>query len=61
VRTTVVNTPTVTFANAVKQVGMPKANLTAQSSGLGRATADSTNRAPVGQKSLLLPPSQVGF
>ncbi len=28
--TTVINTPTVTFANAVTQVGMPQANLTAQ-------------------------------
>lgn len=28
--TTVVNTPTVTFANAVSQVGMPQPNLTAQ-------------------------------
>ena len=40
--TTVVNTPIVTFANAVTQVGMPQANLTAQLLGLGGATADST-------------------
>ena len=38
------NTPAVTFANAVTQVGMPQANLTAQRLGLGGATADSTNR-----------------
>lgn len=38
--TTVVNTPTMTFANAVTQVGMPVANLIAQLSGLGGATAD---------------------
>lgn len=42
--TTVVNTPTVTFANAVTQVGMPHANLTAQLLGLGGATADSYTR-----------------
>jgi len=41
---TVVNTPTVTFANAVTQVGVPQANLTAQLLGLGGATADSYNR-----------------
>ena len=38
--TTVVNTPTVTFANAVTQVGMPQANLTAQLLGLGGATPE---------------------
>jgi hypothetical protein len=41
--TKVVNTPTVTFANAVTQVGMPQANLTAQLLGLRWATADTTN------------------
>ncbi len=41
---TVVNAPTVTFANSVTQVGMPQANLTARLLGLGGATADSTNR-----------------
>jgi hypothetical protein len=45
--TTVVNTPTVTFANAVTQVGMPQANLTAQLLGLGGATADSYNRLSI--------------
>ncbi len=35
--TTVINTPTVTFANAVTRVGMPLANLTAQLLGLGGA------------------------
>jgi len=39
--TTVVSTPTVTFANAVTQIGMPQANLTAQLFGLGGATANS--------------------
>jgi hypothetical protein len=42
-----VNTPTVTFANTVTQIGMPQANLTAQLLGLGGATADSYNRLPV--------------
>ena len=50
---TVVNTPTVTFANAVTQVGMPQANLTAQLLGLGGATADSTNRVSVNTPALL--------
>ena len=52
--TTVVNTPTVTFANAVTQVGMPQANLTAQLLGLGGATADSTNRLSVNTPAVLL-------
>ena len=52
--TTVVNTPTVTFANAVTQVGMPQANLTAQLLGLGGATADSYNRMSVNTPALLL-------
>jgi len=51
--TTVVNTPTVTFANAVTQVGMPQANLTAQLLGLGGATADSYNRVSVNSPALL--------
>ena len=51
--TTVVNTPTVTFANAVTQVGMPQANLTAQLLGLGGATADSFNRLSVNTPALL--------
>lgn len=51
--TTVVNTPTVTFANAVTQVGMPQANLTAQLLGLGGATADSTNRLSMNTPALL--------
>lgn len=53
VGTTVVNTPTVTFANAVTQVGMPQANLTAQLLGLGGATADSYNRVSVNTPALL--------
>jgi hypothetical protein len=51
--TAVVNTPTVTFANAVTQVGMPQANLTAQLLGLGGATADSYNRVSVNTPALL--------
>ena len=51
--TTVVNTPTVTFANAVTQVGMPQANLTARLLGLGGATADTYNRVPVNTPALL--------
>ncbi len=52
--TTVVNTPTVTFANAVTQVGMPQASLTAQLLGLGGATADATNRLSVNTPAVLL-------
>ncbi len=52
--TTVINTPTVTFANAVTQVGMPQANLTAQLLGLGGATADSYNRISVNTPAVLL-------
>jgi hypothetical protein len=52
--TTVVNTPTVTFANAVTQVGMPQANLTAQLLGLGGATADSYNRLSLNTPAVLL-------
>ncbi|MDP2186682.1 MAG: hypothetical protein Q8J93_14640, partial [Xanthomonadales bacterium] len=52
--TTVVNTPTVTFANAVTQVGLPQANLTAQLLGLGGATADSTNRLSMNTPAVLL-------
>ena len=51
--TTVVNTPTVTFANAVTQVGMPQANLTAQVLGLGGATADSYNRLSINTPAML--------
>jgi hypothetical protein len=51
--TTVVNTPSVTFANAVTQVGMPQANLTAQVLGLGGATADSFNRLSVNTPAML--------
>jgi len=51
---TVVSTPTVTFANAVTQVGMPQANLSAQMLGLGGATADSYNRVSVNTPALLL-------
>ena len=48
------NTPTVTFANAVTQVGMPQANLTAQLLGLGGATADATNRLSINAPAVLL-------
>lgn len=51
---TVINTPTVTFANAVTQVGMPQANLTAQLLGLGGATADSYNRLSINTPAVLL-------
>uniref|UniRef100_UPI0040482C46 DUF2793 domain-containing protein n=2 Tax=Yoonia sp. TaxID=2212373 RepID=UPI0040482C46 len=52
--TAVVNTPTVTFANAVTQVGMPQANLTAQLLGLGGATADSYNRLSMNTPAVLI-------
>ena len=52
--TTVVNTPTVTFANAVTAVGMPQANLTAQLLGLGGATADATNRLSLNAPAVFL-------
>ncbi|WP_347268342.1 DUF2793 domain-containing protein [Paracoccus sp. (in: a-proteobacteria)] len=52
--TTVINTPTVTFANAVTQLGMPQANLTAQLLGLGGATADSYNRLSMNTPAVLL-------
>ena len=51
--TTVVNTPTVTFANAVAAVAMPQANLTAQLLGLGGATADSYNRLSINAPAML--------
>ena len=51
---TVINTPTVTFANAVTQVGMPQANLTAQLLGLGGATADGYNRFSVNTPAVLM-------
>jgi hypothetical protein len=50
---TVINTPTVTFANSVTQVGMPQANLTAQQLGLGWATADSFNRFSINTPAML--------
>ncbi|RWR26288.1 DUF2793 domain-containing protein [Sinirhodobacter populi] len=52
--TTVVNTPTMTFANAVTQVGMPRANLTAQILGLGGATTDGYNLLSVNTPAVLL-------
>ncbi|NEX48699.1 DUF2793 domain-containing protein [Pseudotabrizicola algicola] len=51
--TTVINTPTVTFANSVSQVGMPQANLTAQTLGLGWATADAFNRFSINTPAML--------
>jgi hypothetical protein len=50
---TVINTPTVTFANAVTQVAMPQANLTAQQLGLGWATADAFNRFSINTPAML--------
>ncbi len=52
--TTIVNTPNVTFANSVAQVGMPQANLTAQLLGLGGATADNYNRLSMNTPAVLL-------
>jgi hypothetical protein len=52
--TTVVNTPTVTFANGVTEVGMPQANLTALLLGLGGAIADAWNRLSVNTPAVLL-------
>jgi len=43
----------LTFANAVTQVGMPQANLTAQLLGLGGATADSYNRLSINAPAML--------
>ena len=51
---TVVNTPTVTFANGVTVVGMPQANLTALLLGLGGAVADAWNRLSVNTPAVLL-------
>lgn len=51
--TTVINTPSVTFSNAVTQVAMPLANLTAQQLGLGWATADSYNRCSINTPAML--------
>ena len=44
----------MTFANAVTQVGMGQANLTAQVLGPGGATADSTNRLSINTPAVLL-------
>jgi hypothetical protein len=52
--TTVINTPTVTFANGVATVGMPQANLTALLLGLGGAVADAWNRLSVNTPAVLL-------
>lgn len=51
--TTVVNTPTVTFANEVTQVSMPQAALTAGHVGLGGAVSDATNRLSINTPALL--------
>ena len=51
---TVINTPTVTFANGVTVVGMPQANLTALLLGLGGAVADAWNRLSVNTPAVLL-------
>jgi hypothetical protein len=51
---TVINTPTVTFANGVTVVGMPQANLTALLLGLGGAVADAYNRLSVNTPAVLL-------
>ncbi len=49
-----VNTPTATVANSVRAVGMPQANLTTQLLGLGKATADATNRLSANTPNVLL-------
>jgi isopentenyl diphosphate isomerase/L-lactate dehydrogenase-like FMN-dependent dehydrogenase len=51
---TVINTPTVTFANTVAAVGMPQANLTALLLGLGGAVADAWNWFSVNTPAVLL-------
>lgn len=51
---TVINTPTVTFANSVTSIGMPEANVTAKYLGLGGATADATNRFSINTPNMLL-------
>jgi hypothetical protein len=51
--TMVVNTPTVTFANAVTVVAMPQASLTALLLGLGGAVADAWNRLSVNTPAVL--------
>lgn len=60
---TVVNTPTVTLANAVTHVGMRQTNLTAQLLGLGgdktaQARHGSTSCAPPGETSRSSPASR---
>jgi hypothetical protein len=51
---TVINTPTVTFANGVTVAGMPQANLTALLLGLGGAVADAWNRLSINTPAALL-------
>ena len=51
---TVINTPAVTFANAVTEVGMPQANLTALLLRLGGALADAFNRLSINTPAVLL-------
>ncbi|MDO5623005.1 MAG: hypothetical protein Q4G24_16285 [Paracoccus sp. (in: a-proteobacteria)] len=58
---TIINTPTVTFANAVTEAGMPQANLTAQLLGLGGATADGYNRLSVNTPAVLMNHAGVGI
>jgi hypothetical protein len=52
--TTVINLPTVTFANGVTVVGMPQANLTALLLGLGGGVADAHNRLSINAPAVLL-------
>lgn len=52
--TTIINSPTVTFANSVTTVGMPQANLTALYLGLGGATANASNRFSINTPQVLL-------
>lgn len=51
--TTVINSPTVTFASSVSAVAMAAANLSALYVGIGGATADATNRLSINTPAVL--------
>jgi hypothetical protein len=51
--TTVVNTPTVAFADAVTAIRAPQANLSVLRAGIGGATPDATDRLSVAAPALL--------
>lgn len=52
--TTVINSPTVTFASTVTAIGAAAANVSALRLGLGGATADATNRLSINTPAVLL-------